>query len=111
MSEKMPNALRTLLDGDIASKRSVSRRSLLSGFGISVGLAAAGIVANVGAARAQRRQEPGPGGGRCTDNDSGRNEDPVGMGRQCRNLRYTGCTDRDNGPNEDPPGYGTGCWV
>jgi hypothetical protein len=33
------------------------------------------------------------------------------MGRQCRNLRYTGCTDRDNGPNEDPPGYGTGCWI
>ena len=109
MSKKVPDAPPTLADVDIVSKRSLSRRSLLSGFGVSMGLAAAGIVANVGAARAQRRQEPSPG--RCTDNDSGRNEDPVGMGRQCRNLRYTGCTDRDNGQNEDPPGYGTGCWV
>lgn len=109
MSKKAPNPPRTLADTDIISKRSLSRRSLLSGFGISLGLAAAGVVANVGTARAQRRPEPSPG--RCTDNDTGTYEDPVGMGRQCRNLRYTGCTDRDNGPNEDPPAYGTGCWV
>jgi hypothetical protein len=109
MSEKTRSAQCELADGDIVSKRSLSRRSLLSGFGVSLGLAAAGIVANVDTARGQRRPDPSPG--RCTDNDRGAYEDPAGMGRQCRNLRYTGCTDRDNGANEDPPGYGTGCWV
>ncbi len=115
MSKKSGKLL-TLTDDDIVSRRAVSRRSLLSSFGIGLGLAAAGIVANVGSARAQRR----PLG--CTDNDSGANEDPVGRGRNCgpgerppgrrpgpRSGGPAGCTDTDGGPNEDLAGRGRSC--
>jgi hypothetical protein len=106
MQKKFPDQQITLTDDDISSRRAVSRRSLLGSLGIGLGLAAAGIVANAGTARAQKR---GPAG--CTDRDSGPYEDPPGRGRRCRNMRYTGGTDNDRGPDEDPPGYGIGCWV
>jgi hypothetical protein len=114
--------LLTLTDGDIVSQRAVSRRSLLGSFGIGLGLAAAGVVANVGTARAQRRS---PG---CTDNDGGAYEDPVGRGRNCRPEDErkpgrggpgkgrgprgggpAGCTDTDSGPQEDQVGSGRSC--
>ena len=125
MSKKSRKLL-TLTDDDIVSQRAVSRRSLLGSFGIGLGLAAAGIVANVGSARAQRRS---PG---CTDNDSGAYEDQAGRGRNCqggpgeerappgrggppgkgrgpRGGEPAGCTDTDGGPQEDPVGRGRSC--
>lgn len=119
----------TLSDSDIVSSRAVSRRSLLGGFGVGLGLMAAGLVANVGTARAQ-------GGPRnpldCTDNDGGPHEDQVGRGRNCRGgpddggprrgqpprraepprsgqPPGAGCTDSDFGPTEDQAGYGRSC--
>lgn len=123
MSKKSGKLL-SLTDDDIVSKRAVSRRSLLGSFGIGIGLAAAGIVANVGSARAQRRS---PG---CTDSDGGAYEDPVGRGRNCRGGpgdekapgrggpgkgrgprggEPASCTDTDSGPQEDPVGRGRSC--
>ncbi len=123
MSKKSGKLL-SLTDDDIVSERVVSRRSLLGSFGIGIGLAAAGIVANAGSARAQRRS---PG---CTDNDGGAYEDPVGRGRNCRARPGdegspgrggpgkgrgprgggpAGCTDTDSGPQEDPVGSGRSC--
>lgn len=90
-----------LTDADISSQRRVSRRSILSAMGLGLGAAAAAVVGSVtGAAQA-------PGG--CTDNDSGRYEDPPGHGTRCRPSRPSGCTDNDRGPNEDQPGYGVRC--
>lgn len=103
MQKKFPPF--TLTNDEISSARVVSRRSLLGSLGVGLGLAAAGVVANAGAARAQS----GPTG--CTDHDRGRHEDPLRGGRRCRSTRYTGCTDRDMGFNEDPPEHGIGCWV
>jgi hypothetical protein len=103
MTEKLQARPLTLADGDISSRRVVSRRSMLASLGLSLGLAAAAVVGRPGNLAAQR-----PGG--CTDSDGGPNADPPGMGRRCRG-RPTGCTDTDRGPNEDPPGYGRGCWI
>jgi len=102
-ADKQDTLQYTLMDTDIASRRSVSRRTLLASLGISLGVAAAAVVGRPASAVAQR-----PGG--CTDNDQGPNEDPPGLGRRC-SRRPTGCTDTDQGRNEDPPGYGRGCWI
>jgi hypothetical protein len=132
MSKTFPDKPLTLTDEDILSERCVSRRSLLTLLGL--GLVTAGAVVGSGAGLAQGR----PG---CTDNDSGRNEDPPGLGTRCRpqgtrptgcsdddtgryedrpgygvrcrprGTKPTGCTDSDSGPNEDSPGFGTRCWI
>jgi hypothetical protein len=92
----------TLAEGDISSRRWLSRRSLLSALGL--GLAAAAAV--IGARRGTAQVPTG-----CTDNDSGRYEDEPGYGVRCRpgSARPTGCSDDDSGPNEDAPGFGTSC--
>ena len=126
MRIKLPVGSVTLTDDDIVSSRALSRRSLLGRLGIGLGLAAAGLVANVGSGHAQ----PQSGQSRpprrsplddCTDNDGGPGEDPVGRGRNCRTGPRDGprrgepqrtpaaCTDTDSGANEDPAGRGRSC--
>jgi hypothetical protein len=102
MSKKFHDKRFTLSDADISSRRTLTRRSILTSLGITLGAAAAAVVGRPGGVSAQS--------GGCTDSDRGPNEDPPGMGRRCRG-RPTGCTDTDRGQNEDPPGYGRGCWI
>jgi hypothetical protein len=65
---------RTLVDADIRSERSLSRRALLHTLGIGAGFAAAAAFG--AAARAQpRRRDP------CRDGDHGPPSDQDGCGR------------------------------
>jgi hypothetical protein len=105
MEKKFKDKGLTLTDGDISSRRSVTRRSLI-GLGL-LGAAATAIVAGPNSGLAQQRPQPQPG---CTDNDRGPNQDPPDMGRRCRGP-MSGCTDNDRGPREDPPGGGRWCWI
>jgi hypothetical protein len=89
----------TLDDGQIETKRGVSRRTMLRGFGIgTLGLGGAAVSGCV----------PVTGSG-VTDVDNGNITDPVGFGRGPRRAYRTGITDRDFGGNiTDPVGYGRG---
>jgi hypothetical protein len=93
----------TLADADISSAR-VNRRSVLGAMTVGLGATAAATVVGAGGGFAQA-----PTG--CSDNDSGRNEDPEGYGVRCRprSSRPTGCSDSDSGTDEDPEGYGVRC--
>ena len=119
----------TSLDDDqIETRRGLSRRRILQGFGIgSVGLGLSGCVvvpATIGTGVTDRDNGPitdpggfGRGGGNgsftpirsgITDADNGPITDPVGNGRGGRRSFRTGITDRDNGPITDPVGFGRG---
>jgi hypothetical protein len=137
--KKADPAAQSLTDADIASRRRITRRSLLGSLGLGLGAAALAVAGGptTGAAQGpgcsdadEGRFEDPPGRGRscqsqppdnfngCSDNDGGLLADPPGRGRSCeqprrRPTRPTGCTDRDSGPNEDPTGYGVRCstWI
>jgi hypothetical protein len=96
----------SLTEADISSKRAVTRRSMLSALGLVLGAAAAAIA---GPERATAQERPGGRSG-CTDSDSGRFEDPEGVGVRCRQgTQPTGCSDDDSGPSGDPVDYGSRC--
>jgi hypothetical protein len=89
----------TSLDDDqIETRRGLSRRRILQGFGIgSVGLGLSGCVV-----------VPATIGTGVTDRDNGPITDPGGAGRGGLRASRTGLTDADNGPITDPGGFGRG---
>src|SRR5262245_60377740 len=69
-------AAKSLTDADIASRRRITRRSLLGSLGLGLGVAALAVAGGATMGVAQ-----GPG---CTDNDGGQFADPPGRGRSCQ---------------------------
>ena len=70
----MPKLERTLVDADIASRRSVSRRALLHRLGLGAGLAAVGAFGATAQTQPKRRDP-------CRDGDQGIPSDTDGCGR------------------------------
>ncbi|NKX44670.1 hypothetical protein [Roseicyclus persicicus] len=102
--DKNAKATQTLDDGQIESRRGVSRRSMLRGFGIgTLGLGAAGVAGCVPTTTTTAYIGSG-----YTDADNGPIVDPAGFGRGPRRAYRTGITDADNGPIVDAVGFGRG---
>jgi hypothetical protein len=70
----MQDKTRTLLDADISSSRSVSRRALLHTLGLGAGVAAVAAVGATALAQTKRRDP-------CRDGDRGIPSDQDGCGR------------------------------
>lgn len=89
----------SLDDTKITTRRGMSRRTMLRGFGIgTLGLGGAAVSGCVPTATSG-----------VTDIDNGNITDPVGFGRGPRRAYRTGITDADYGGNiTDPIGYGRG---
>lgn len=80
--------------------KKLDRRSFLRRVGATASVGALSVITGATAARAQ-----------VTDNDTGRNSDPVGQGRGSSDRAGNGrrCSDNDSGGRADPGGRGRGC--
>ena len=71
----MRKSARTLVEADITSQRSVSRRTLLHTLGLGAGIAMAGVLGTRAQAQQPKRRDP------CRDGDQGIPSDTDGCGR------------------------------
>lgn len=78
----------------------LTRRSFLGRVAGASFVGAAGLVTGAQPAEALQR---------CSDNDTGRNADPINRGRRCGSNRPRSCTDGDTGRYGDPIGRGRRC--
>jgi hypothetical protein len=99
-TDKKAKGKPSLKDDQIETRRGMSRRAMLRGFGVgTLGLGGAAVSGCVPTTTASG----------VTDIDNGNITDPIGFGRGPRRGYRTGVTDADFGGNiTDPVGYGRG---